>query len=220
MPSPSPEGFQAYRHPLAVRLAHWVNALCLLVLLLSGLRIYWAYPSFVRFPQWFYGRFSMGGWLAGALRWHFAAMWIFAVNGLLYLLYLVWTRNVGRVVPNRPEISRGLRSPREALRPETPLAAEAYSPWQKVAYALMIFLFGALGLLSGLVLYKPVQAGWLTEAFGGYQASRLWHFFLVPVLALFLAVHTALAVREGWGRFRGMLSGWRDEEEALLRREG
>lgn len=150
MPSPGPEGFQAYRHPLPVRLAHWVNALCLLVLLLSGLRIYWASPSFVRFPQWFFDRFSMGGWLAGALRWHFAAMWIFAAHSLLYCLYLAWTRNVGRVVPTLPEARRVMRDPGAGFGAEGGLASEAYSPWQKVAYALMIFGYGALGLLSGL----------------------------------------------------------------------
>ena len=72
-------------HPLVVRIAHWLNALAVLIMITSGWAIYNASPVFESFV--FPDSITLGGWLAGALQWHFAAMWLFALNGLAYLAY-------------------------------------------------------------------------------------------------------------------------------------
>src|SRR5499427_311395 len=87
-------------HPRWVRVTHWVNALTMVVLIASGWQIYNASPLFAfRFPR----EITLGGWLAGALLWHFAAMWVVAVNGLVYLaLGLATGRFRNKLVPIRP----------------------------------------------------------------------------------------------------------------------
>src|SRR3954465_15845008 len=70
-------------HPVWVRITHWTNAVAMLVMIGSGWEIYNASPLFgFTFP----GSITLGGWLAGALLWHFAAMWLLAVNGIVYVL--------------------------------------------------------------------------------------------------------------------------------------
>src|SRR5882672_9024201 len=71
-------------HPLVVRVTHWINALGVLIMVASGWRIYNASPLFpFRIPN----ELTLGGWLAGALQWHFAAMWLLVLNGLVYVVY-------------------------------------------------------------------------------------------------------------------------------------
>src|SRR5256885_12773902 len=71
-------------HPLIVRVTHWINALGILIMVASGWRIYNASPLFpFRIPN----ELTLGGWLAGALQWHFAAMWLLVINGIAYVTY-------------------------------------------------------------------------------------------------------------------------------------
>src|ERR1700694_2261521 len=68
--------------PAWVRTAHWINAVAMVLMIMSGWQIYNASPLFdFKFSH----AITLGGWLGGALLWHFAAMWLLVVNGLVYL---------------------------------------------------------------------------------------------------------------------------------------
>jgi thiosulfate reductase cytochrome b subunit len=175
-------------HPLPVRIAHWVNALAVLVMLLSGWKIYNASPLFgFSFPD----ELTLGGWLAGALQWHFAAMWLLAANGMLYLAYGLASGHLQRrMLPLSPRAA--LTDVLNALRGR--LAHDdlsMYNAAQKLAYVAAIAL--AIGLiLSGLALWKPVQLYWLAAPMGDYEGARLLHFLCMAGLALFIFVHVAM----------------------------
>ncbi|MPT58722.1 cytochrome b/b6 domain-containing protein [Pigmentiphaga sp.] len=175
-------------HPAWVRAAHWLNAAAVLVMVASGWRIYNASPLFgFTFPE----AVTLGGWLAGALQWHFAAMWLLAANGLVYLaLNLATGRLFHRFLPLSP---RGvLRDMAAALRGH--LAhddARRYNQVQRLAYLFAMFDI-ALLVVSGLVLWKSVQFGMLRELMGGYEAARRVHFVAMAVLVGFVALHLAM----------------------------
>jgi thiosulfate reductase cytochrome b subunit len=83
------------KHSLATRLFHWINVLILAVMIWSGLLIYWANDVYaIRvggvtilkfFPSWFYRALHVDHRLAEGMAWHFTFMWLFALNGLLYV---------------------------------------------------------------------------------------------------------------------------------------
>jgi len=177
-------------HPLPVRIAHWVNALCILVMVLSGWKIYNASPIFgFAFPA----ELTLGGWLAGALQWHFAAMWLLFANGLLYIAYgLISGHLRRRMFPLSP--AAAVRDVLSALRGR--LAHEdlsVYNSAQKLAYLAAIALVACL-ILSGLALWKPVQLYWLASLMGDYEGARLLHFFCMAGLVAFVIVHVVMVV--------------------------
>lgn len=175
-------------HPLWLRLAHWLNALAVVILVLSGWRIYNASPIFdFRFP----GDLTIGGWLGGALQWHFAAMWLLLVNGLLYLgLNLATGRAWRKFFPVSPRAV--LRDLADALRGRLSHAdSHSYNAVQRAAY-LFVSLDTLLIVLSGLVLWKSVQFPLLRELLGGYETARRVHFFAMSGLVAFVAVHLAM----------------------------
>ena len=177
-------------HPLLVRITHWVNALAILVMVLSGWKIYNASPLFdFSFPD----ELTLGGWLAGALQWHFAAMWVLVLNGMIYLAYGVFAGHLRRrMFPISPGAM--LRDILSALRGR--LAHDdlsVYNAAQKAAYVGAILL--AIGLvLSGLAIWKPVQFYTLASLMGDYEGARLLHFFCMAGLVLFVLVHVAMVV--------------------------
>ena len=175
-------------HPLWLRLTHWINALALLLLVTSGWRIYNASPIFeFKFPK----TITLGGWLGGALQWHFAAMWLLVANGLLYLvLNLATGRFRNKLLPVRPgEVVADLQA---ALRGALSHADPArYNAVQKAAYVGVIALL-ALVVLSGLAIWKPVQFAVLAALMGGFDTARVVHFFAMSGLVLFLVVHVVM----------------------------
>ncbi|HSW21051.1 MAG TPA: cytochrome b/b6 domain-containing protein [Ramlibacter sp.] len=175
-------------HPAWMRLNHWLNALAVLVLVTSGWRIYNASP-FLDFsiPGWL----TLGGWLGGALQWHFAAMWLLAINGLVYLALNVGTRRLFRKF--FPVTVRGaLRDAGAALRGQLSHAdPRQYNSVQRLAY-LFVMVDIVLLVLSGLVLWKSVQFGLLRELLGGYEAARRIHFFAMAALVVFVGVHLVM----------------------------
>ena len=177
-------------HPVWVRITHWINALAMLVMIGSGWETYNASPLFAfSFP----GSITLGGWLAGALLWHFAAMWVLAVNGLVYLtLGLASGRFRRKLLPIRP--AEVLAAIKDALAFK--LAHEdlsVYNAVQRLLY-LGVILIGIVIVLSGLSIWKPVQLQELTALFGGYDAARYVHFFAMAVIVGFLVVHVLLAL--------------------------
>ena len=188
----------AYEHPWAVRFCHWLNAVSLFVMAGSGLQIFRAFPSFgpkvpqhdlLNVPK----SLALGGWLGGALLWHFAAMWLLMVNGLIYLaLGFATGRFRKKLLPITPT---GVISDVKAALTFR-LAHDDLSTYnyvQKVLYAGII-LVGVVIVLSGLSIWKPVQLSWLVALFGGYDWARYVHFFCMSAIVLFLIVHVALAL--------------------------
>jgi thiosulfate reductase cytochrome b subunit len=178
-------------HPLPIRIMHWINAIAMIVLILSGFGIYNDEVLFgwLFFPHWM----LLGNWAAEHLLWHFAAMWVLAVNGLFYLGYGFATgRFRARLLPiSGREFVHDVRS---ALRFD--LAHQdltVYNAVQKVLY-IGVILAGVLQVASGLAIWKPVQFAWLTDLFGGFQGARLAHFLGMAAIVGFLLVHVALAL--------------------------
>jgi thiosulfate reductase cytochrome b subunit len=174
-----------------VRIVHWVNAVAMILMIMSGLQIYNASPLFegLRFSH----SITIGGWLGGALLWHFAAMWLLMVNGLFYLVMGFAT---GRFRTKLLPITPGgvISDTRAALAGK--LSHEdlsKYNQVQKLLYAGIIVV-GVVIVLSGLSIWKPVQLQWLTALFGGYDVARYVHFFCMSAIVAFLVIHVALAV--------------------------
>ena len=177
-------------HPVWVRVTHWINVVAMVVMIGSGWEIYNASPLF---PFVFPRGITLGGWLAGALLWHFAAMWLLAVNGLVYLVLGVLTGRFRRkLVPIRP--SEVLSDARAALTGKLNHDdLSVYNAVQKLLY-LGVILAGIVIVLSGLAIWKPVQLQELTALFGGYDAARYVHFFAMATIVGFLIVHVIMAL--------------------------
>jgi thiosulfate reductase cytochrome b subunit len=177
-------------HPVWVRLTHWINAVAMLVMIGSGWEIYNASPLFgFTYPS----SITLGGWLAGALLWHFAAMWVLAINGLIYVaLGLITGRFRKKLLPITP--GAVIADTKAALAFK--LSHDdltVYNSVQRLLYAGIIVV-GFLIVLSGLAIWKPVQLQGLTALFGGYDAARYVHFFAMSAIVGFLVVHVALAL--------------------------
>jgi len=175
-------------HPLWLRVTHWLNALAVVIMVMSGWRIYNASPLFdFRFTD----SITLGGWLAGALQWHFAAMWLLAINGMVYLLLNLGSgRLLNRFFPLTPralfaDLLDALRGRLSHANPRR------YNAVQRVAY-LFVMIDSALLVISGLVLWKSVQFPLLRELLGGYEAARRVHFFAMAALVAFVTVHLTM----------------------------
>jgi thiosulfate reductase cytochrome b subunit len=180
-------------HPAWVRITHWVNALAMFVMITSGWRIYNASPLFrFEFPPAITIGDGLDG-LSGALLWHFAAMWLLVVNGIVYLtLGIVSGRFRRKLLPVRPaDVARDLRAALTGRLSHDDLSV--YNAVQRLLY-LGVIAAGILIVLSGLSIWKPVQVQELTAVFGGYNAARYVHFFAMAAIVGFLAVHIVLAI--------------------------
>ncbi|OMQ25764.1 cytochrome b/b6 domain-containing protein [Serratia oryzae] len=175
-------------HPLWLRLTHWLNALAMLIMVTSGWRIYNASPLFnFRFMN----ELTLGGWLGGALQWHFAGMWLFGLNGLCYLLINLFSGRFKR--------QYWPLSPRQffidlwaALRGKLQHAdLRHYNMVQRAAY-LLVMVVSILSVLSGLVMWKSVQFPLLRVLLGGYEMARYIHFFAMSVLVGFVVIHLVM----------------------------
>ncbi len=197
-----------YQHPFIIRFTHWLNFIALGIMVLSGLRIYNASPIWeaIRFPAWM----TLGGWLAGARQWHFFGMWLFAANGLIWVVYNIASRHGRRTTLFRatdfpgvfPMIQYYLR-----IRKEHP-PVKKYNALQKGAYTTVPLL--ALGaVLTGVAIYWPVQFSPVTSLFGGYDTARLWHFIFMAALVLFFGGHILMVVIAGWSNFVSIITGWK-----------
>lgn len=186
----APDRNRATVHPLWLRVTHWINTLAMLVMIGSGWQIYDAAPLF---PFHFPNAIALGGWLAGALLWHFAAMWLLAANGLAYVGLGLLTGHFRRkLLPIRPAaIIADLQAALTGRLSHDDLSV--YNAIQKLLYLGVIFA-GAVAVLSGLSIWKPVQLQELTGFFGGYDTARYVHFFAMAAIVGFLAIHITLAV--------------------------
>lgn len=221
-----------YRHTLLVRIWHWLNALCLFVLLLSGLQIlnahpalYWgnsslfsdpwmrlasgyhrAFPSWITLPPW--------QDLAAGRHWHFFFAWIFVVSGMGYVIYLFASRRVRRELwPSAGEMHHLGQSFGEHLRLKFPEgeAARHYNPLQKLSYLIVLFALLPLMVLTGLTMSPAMDARFhfLPLMFGGRQSARTIHFLTACVLVLFFLIHMLALLAAGPIReMRAIITGW------------
>ncbi len=180
---------KVYVHTLFVRVFHWVNALGITLMIMSGWRIYNASPLFdFRFPR----EITLGGWLGGALQWHFAAMWVLVINLLVYLILGFATGHFNRrFTPVTP--SSVLGDMGKALKGKLPHSTTTYNSVQKAAY-IGVLLAIVLTVLSGGVVWKPVQFQELGLLMGGYEGARLVHFFGMTAICAFIVLHMTLVV--------------------------
>lgn len=177
-------------HPGWVRVTHWINAIAMLVMIGSGWRIFNAAPLFdLEFPS----ALTLGGWLGGALQWHFAAMWVLAVNGLVYLtLGLVTGRFRRKLTPITPgAVVADVKAALTFRLSHDDISV--YNAVQKLLYTGVI-ICAVVIVLSGLAIWKPVQLQELTALFGGYDFARWVHFAMMSAIVGFLVVHVALAL--------------------------
>jgi len=177
-------------HPLWVRVCHWVNAVAILAMIGSGWQIYDASPLFAfTFPR----QIALGNWLAGALLWHFAAMWVLVINGIVYVTLGIYTGRFRRkLLPITPRaVFADVKAALTFKLAHDDLST--YNAVQKLLYAGVIAC-GVVIVLSGLSIWKPVQFQELTWLFGGYDAARYVHFFAMTAIVSFLVVHVMLAL--------------------------
>jgi thiosulfate reductase cytochrome b subunit len=190
-------------HPWPIRIMHWTNAVAMFIMVGSGWGIYndSVIFHFIYFPDWA----RIGSWAANSLLWHFAGMWLLAINGLAYLIYgFVTGRLRERMLPIR--VSEIIHTVRETLHFK--LAHEdltTYNAVQKLLY-IVVILAGVSQVITGLAIWKPVQFSWLVALYGGFQTARLVHFLGMSVIVGFVVVHVALALlvpRTLWAMLTG-----------------
>jgi thiosulfate reductase cytochrome b subunit len=206
------------KHPLAIRWLHWVNFPLLTMMIWSGMLIYWAnavygirlfgYELFHFFPQWFYDLLGIPYRLAEGLQLHFFFMWLFALNGLIYVVYLVASGEWRAILPVPGSFGRAIRVALYDAKIVKKLPPQGkYNDAQRIAYTAII-LMGAGSVVTGLAIYKPLQLAWLTLLFGGYEWARWMHFWLTILFVLFFAVHIVQVAMAGWANFRSMVTGY------------
>jgi thiosulfate reductase cytochrome b subunit len=207
-----------HKHSLAIRWLHWINFPLLGIMIWSGFLIYWANDVyaikwgdtviFKFFPEGFYKAINGQYRLADGMSWHFTFMWFYTLNGLLYILYLI-------VSKDRKDILPQWQSWREAwqvllfdlrLRKQKPLQGK-YNAAQRLAYTSIIVL-GILSVVTGIAIFKPVQAEWLCTMLGGYEATRLEHFIITILFCLFFVIHIIQVILAGWKNFKSMVTGF------------
>ena len=203
-----------YEHSYLVRLTHWVGAISISIMILSGIEIFRAFPNFgpkipqndlVSVPNWL----GLGGWLGGSLQWHLTFVTPLIASGVVYVLYQAVSGNYRQALFTAADI-RGIwpMFRHYFLFGPKPELKESYNPLQKLAYTCAIVL-GAVAVLTGLVLYKPVQLSALAWILGGFAMVRLLHFGAMLGLASFIPGHLVMVALHGWGNFYSMIIGWK-----------
>lgn len=206
------------KHPLAIRWFHWINFPVLTVMVWSGLLIYWANDVYrigfgnttllKFFPNSFYKALHINQRLAEGMAYHFLFMWLFFINGFLYVLVTFITGEWKYLLPKKNSLKESWQvllhdlHIRKTAPPQT-----KYNGAQRIAYTAIIIM-GLGSILTGLAIYKPVQLGWLCTVFGGYKMTRIIHFALTIGYVLFFIIHLLQVIRSGWNNFRGMVTGF------------
>jgi thiosulfate reductase cytochrome b subunit len=216
------------KHPLAIRWFHWINFPVLTVMIWSGLLIYWAHDanhigigglSLHLFPPAFYhpgynektqsgALYHLDFRLAEGMAWHFLFMWIFFLNGLLYVLYTALSGEWRFLLPNRDSFKEAIQVTLHDLHlSKYHPPRRKFNGAQQIAYTSIIVM-GAGSLITGLAIYKPIQFAWLTGLLGGYPMARFFHFWLTMGYVAFFLVHVTQVARAGWNNFRAMVTGY------------
>ena len=171
------------------------------------------------FPDWFYapgakelqhnkGIYSLVGRLAEGMSWHFLFMWFFAINGLLYVLYVAFSGEWRYLIPSPASFKEAIHVVLHDLHlRKDPPPKRKFNGAQQIAYTGIIVM-GLGSLVTGIAIYKPVQASKFTQLIGGYEVARFLHFWLMIGFCLFFLVHVGQVIRAGWNNFRSMITGY------------
>ncbi len=206
------------KHPAAIRWFHWVNFPILAAMIWTGMWIYWAsdtyrigwgnFTLFHFFPDWVYRVFRWDHKLAQGMAWHFFLMWIFAWNGVFYVLYTAISGEWRYLVPGRNTLREAWQVALHDLGLSKACPPRRkFNGAQQIAYTGIV-LMGFGSLVTGLAIYKYTQVAWLTTLLGGYEAARFEHFLLTLGYCAFILTHVAQVIRAGWNNFRAMLIGY------------
>lgn len=207
-----------HKHTLATRWFHWVNFPLLAIMIWSGMLIYWANDVYRLgwadktlikfFPSGFYQTLKIPFRLAEGMSLHFFFMWFFALNGLLYVIYLLVSGEWKWLAPKRNSFKKAWRVVLYDLRIiKTKPPQVKYNAAQRIAYTLVIVL-GFFMLITGMAIYKPVQFKWLCNMLGGYEWARAEHFYTTLFIVLFFVVHIVQVIFAGWNNFSAMIRGF------------
>ncbi|MDB5130248.1 MAG: hypothetical protein JWQ85_4480 [Mucilaginibacter sp.] len=201
-----------------MRWCHWVNFPILTIMIWSGMLIYWAsdiysitlfgHTYFKFFPNWFYDAFNIPKRLAEGMAFHFLFMWFFTINGVVYILYTLFSGEWRQLVPKRNSFKEAWQVILHDLhiRKMAP-PQNKYNAAQRIAYTVIIIMgFGSL--ITGLAIYKPVQFNTFTWLCGGYHAARIEHFVLTIGYVLFFIIHVVQVVLAGWRNFQSAITGF------------
>jgi thiosulfate reductase cytochrome b subunit len=206
------------KHPLAIRWFHWINFPVLAIMIWSGLLIYWANDVYRLgwgdktllkfFPNSFNEALNIPYRLAEGMSFHFVFMWILIINGILYFLYLLFSKEYKLIFPNKKSLKEAWLVLLHDLHIKKGLPPQKkYNAAQRIAYTGVIIM-GILMVLTGLSIYKPVQLNWLCALLGGYEWARAAHFIITILFGLFFLVHIVQVIIAGWNNFRGMITGF------------
>ncbi len=205
---------RTYEHPAFVRVPHWAGGAAWMILAMSGLEIFRAFPSFgEKLPQQDLfavpPALALGEWLGGALQWHFTFAWIFVAAAAFYLAGQLLSGNLRQVL-FRPRDLRGVwpMARHYFLRGPQPEWTGSYNPLQKLAYTGALGLLG-LSIVTGVALLRPVQLSGLVALLGGFRTVRILHFAAMAGVLAFLPGHLLMVALHGWNNFAGMWTGWR-----------
>lgn len=202
---------------------HWINFPILTIMIWSGILIYWANDVYqvkigntlvVKFfPEWFYKWLHIPYRLSEGMAFHFVFMWLFMINGLLYVTYTIVSGEWRYLVPQKGFLKEAWQVLLHDLgiRKTSPPKSK-YNSAQRLAYT-MIILMGFGSMITGFAIYKPVQLQWLTTICGGYEAARLEHFILTVGFVLFFLIHIIQVIKAGWNNFQAMIAGFEVFEE-------
>jgi thiosulfate reductase cytochrome b subunit len=205
------------RHPLAIRWFHWINFPVVAIMVFSGMLIYWANDVYrigwgnktilKFFPDSFYKALHIPFRLAEGMSLHFVFMWLFAINGFIYVLYLIFSGEWRLISPNKKSLKESFLVVLHDLhlRKSTP-PQKKYNAAQRIAY-IGVIIMGLGSLLTGLSIYKPIQFHTLCSLLGGYEWARAEHFILTILFTLFFVVHIVQVILAGWNNFRSMVTG-------------
>ena len=210
------------KHPLAIRWFHWINFPVLTVMIWSGLLIYWANDIYrigwgdttllKFFPQSFYDALHVPFHLSTGMAFHFFFMWFFFLNGILYVLYTIFSGEWRYLLPNRHSFKEAWLVVLHDLHiRKTAPPQDKYNAAQRIAYTAIVVM-GIGSILTGIAVYKPIQFNWLCALLGGYEAARIEHFALTIGYVLFFLVHVGQVILAGWNNFQAMVTGFEVEK--------
>jgi thiosulfate reductase cytochrome b subunit len=206
------------KHPVAIRWLHWINFPLLTIMIWSGMLIYWGNDVYRLgwgdktllkfFPDSFNQALNIPFRLAEGMNLHFVFMWLFAINGIVYFFYLLFSKEYKLIFPHKKAWKEAWLVILHDLHIKKGMPPQKkYNAAQRIAYTGVIFLgFGII--ITGLAIYKPAQLNWLCYALGGYEWARIEHFTITILFFLFFLVHVLQVILAGWNNFRGMITGF------------
>lgn len=214
------------KHPLAIRWLHWINFPLLTIMIWSGILIYWGNDVYKLgwgdktllkfFPDSIYKALNIPFRLAEGMSLHFFFMWFFAINGIVYFFYLLFSKEYKLIFPNKRSLKEAWLVILHDLHIKKGLPPQKkYNAAQRLAYTGIIFLGFAI-VITGLAVYKPAQLYWLCNILGGYEWARIEHFVITILFMLFFIVHIIQVIIAGWQNFSSMITGFEVVKEKPL----